>query len=179
MKDLRKLFFIGCLLISFFTTAQESFPQNWLGHYKGDLLIYDADSVRIKLIMELSISKTNVDSLFDWSITYDFKNKKDVRAYSLVLVDRTKGYYKIDERNSIEIDSYLHNGNILTSFYKVEESYIIASYTKIEETIVFEIIAGKSTPISTTGNQMVNEEEIPQVDTFPVNGRQKAILVKQ
>ena len=179
MKNLRKLFFIGCLLISFLSTAQESFPQNWLGHYKGDLLIYDADSLRMKLIMELNISKTNVDSIFDWTITYDFKSKKDIRAYSLIEVDRAKGHYKIDERNSIAIDSYLHNGNILTNFFKVNESYIIATYTKIENTLVFEIIAGKSIPISTTGNQMVNEEEIPQVDTFPVNGRQKAILVKQ
>ncbi len=179
MINISKLFLIGFALFSLISNAQESFPQSWLGSYKGDLLIYDADSVKMKLKMELFISKTKIDSVFNWTITYDVKNKKDVRAYSLVVVDRAKGHYKIDERNSIEIDSYLHNNNILTSFLKVNESYIIATYAKIEETIEFEIIAGKSTPVSTTGNQMINEEEIPQVDTFPVNGRQKAILIKQ
>jgi len=103
MKNIGKLIFIGCVLISFLSKAQESFPQNWLGSYKGDLLIYAADSIKMKLEMELNISGTNKDSLFDWTITYDFKGDKDIRAYKLLVVDRTKGHYKIDERNSIVI----------------------------------------------------------------------------
>ena len=61
----------------------------------------------------------------------------------------------------------------------MNESYIIATYTKIESILVFEIIAGKLVPVSITGNQMVNEKEISQVDTFPVSGRQKAVLARQ
>jgi len=179
MKIFSKLLIVSSILVSFITKAQESFPQSWLGSYKGDLMIYGTDSVKMKLKMTVNIVKTANDSVVDWTIIYDLEGKKDVRPYSLVVVDKERGHYKIDERNSIEIDSYFHNNNILTSFFKVNESYIIATYKKIESTLVFEIIAGKLVPISITGNQMVNEEEIPQVDTFPVSGRQKAVLVRQ
>ncbi len=159
-------------------SAQEKFPDSWTGNYKGDLLVYSVDSVRMKIGMELKIAETRNDSVFKWTIIYDFKEKKDVRAYELLVVDRSKGLYKIDEKNSIVIESYLRNNNILTSFFKVMNSFIIATYTKKEDTIVFEIMSSASEPVSTTGNTKNEKEEIPEVNTFPVNGRQKAVLFK-
>ena len=158
--------------------AQNSFPESWKGNYKGDLLVYGVDSVRMKISMELQIAETKNDSVYKWTIIYDFKGKKDVRAYELHIVDRSKGLYKIDEKNSIVIDSYLRNNTVLTSFFKVMNSFIIATYTKKDDTIGFEIISSASEPVSTTGKIKKGEEEIPEVNTFPVNGRQKAVLYK-
>jgi len=157
--------------------AQNTFPESWLGNYKGDLNIYGVDSVKVKAKMNLDIQKTAKDSIFDWTITYEMKGKKDVRAYSLIVVDRAKGHFQIDEKNSIIIDGYLHNTNVFTSFFKVMTSYIVATYTKNEDgTLTFEIIAGKAEPVSTTGNTKLKAENIPEVNTYPVNGRQKAVL---
>ncbi|MEN8125068.1 MAG: hypothetical protein ABFR32_08040 [Bacteroidota bacterium] len=158
--------------------AQDSFPESWVGNYKGDLSIYSVDSVRMRLNMELKIAKTTNDSIFKWTIIYDFKGKKDSRAYELIVVDKLKGIYKIDEKNSIVIDAYLHNNKVFTSFFKVSESFIIATYTKEKESLIFEIIASKSNPVSITGNTKQGEEEIPEVETFPIDGRQKATLIK-
>ncbi len=158
--------------------AQDTFPESWIGNYKGDLLIYSVDSIKMNVQMELKIAKTEKDSIFDWTIIYDLKEKKDTRTYSLVIVDREKGLYQIDERNSIIIDAYLHNQNVFTSFFKVEKSFIIATYTKEKDTLIFEIISGKSEPVSSTGKTKFKEEDIPEVNTYPINGRQKAILVK-
>jgi len=178
MKLSTKLFFILCIGLSFVSYSQQSFPESWIGNYKGGLSIYGVDSVRMKIKMNLDIVKTANDSIYDWTITYDFKGKKDVRAYSLIIVDRQKGQYKIDEKNSIVIDAYLYNDKIFTSFFKVMESYVIATYTKEENDIVFEIISGKSEPVSTTGNTKQGEEDIPEVVAYLVNGRQKAVLKK-
>jgi len=178
MKLSTKLFLILCIGLSFVSYSQLTFPDSWVGNYKGDLSIYGVDSVRMKLKMSLDIVKTINDSIYDWTLTYDFKGKKDVRTYSLLIVDKQKGQYQIDEKNSIVIDSYLHNDKIFTSFFKVMESYVIATYIKEENDIVFEIISGKSEPISITGNTKQDEEDIPEVAAYLVNARQKAVLQK-
>jgi len=177
MKFLLKIgifLFMGIYMMN----AQESFPYGWLGNYKGDLSIYGVDSVRMKLKMNLDIVKTSNESIYDWTMTYDFNGKKDKRAYSLVVINKQKGRYQIDEKNSIVIDAYLHNDKIFTSFFRVMDSYVIATYTKEKNDIVFEIISGKSEPISITGNTKQGKEDIPEVAAYLVNGRQKAILKK-
>jgi len=158
--------------------AQDTFPESWLGNYKGDLLIYNVDSIKMNVKMELKIAKTEKDSIFDWTIIYNIKGKKDIRAYRLVVVDREKGRYQIDEMNTIVIDAYLHNNSMFTSFFKVGKSYIVATYRKEKGHLVFEIIASKTKAVSVTGKTKFKEEDIPQVDAYPVNGRQKAILFK-
>lgn len=169
---------ILCIGLSFTAYAQQSFPDSWIGNYRGDLSIYGVDSVRMKIKMNLDIVKTANDSIYDWTITYDFKDKKDIRAYSLVIVDREKGHFQIDERNSIIIDAYLHNSTVFTSFFKVSQSYIIATYTKEENDIIFEIISGDDKSVNITGNTKQGEEDIPEVAAYLINGRQKAVLKK-
>ena len=155
--------------------AQQSFPDSWLGKYKDDLMIYGVDSVKE---MNLDILKTAIDSIYDWTLTYDLNGNKDVRAYSLNVVNKQKGHYRIDERNSIIIDGYLHNNNVFTSFFKVSNSYIVATYTKNENSLLFEIISGDERAAASTGNTISNGEEIPEVVSYLVNGRQKAVLRK-
>ncbi len=178
MKLYIKLFVLFYIGINFISNAQTIFPESWIGNYKGNLSIYGVDSVKMNLKMELKIDKTAKDSIYNWTIIYDFKGKKDVRAYELIIIDRKKGLYKIDEKNSIVIKAYLHNSKVFTSFFKVSESFIVATYTKVDDILIFEIISSKSDPVSITGNTTKDEEEIPQVDSYAVNGRQKAILKK-
>jgi len=177
MKCISKsIVFVLCLL-SLNIMAQETFPASWEGNYKGELHIYGVDSVQMKLTMLLTIVK-KTDSIYQWKITYDFKGKEDIRDYELALVDKTKGIYKIDEQNSIVIDSYYKTG-IFTSFFEVMDSYIISTYTKSKEGIIFEIISASGKKPSITGNTTFNNEQIPEVISYVVNGRQKALLKKQ
>ena len=75
------------------------------------------------------------------------------------------------------INSYYKTG-IFTRFFEVMDSFIISTYTKNKEDIIFEIIAADVKNPSITGNSKFNNEDIPEVKTFLVNGRQKAILKK-
>ena len=47
------------------------------------------------------------------------------------------------------------------------------------DTLVFEIVTGKETPISTTGNTKQGEEDIPEVKTYPIGVYQRAVLHKK
>ena len=131
----------------------------------------------MKLTIKLDILK-KTDSVYQWEIKYDFKGQEDIRDYELVLVDQKKGIYKIDEKNTIEIDSNYKMG-IFTSFYEVMNSFIISTYTKTNDGILFEIIAGDSKNPTVTGNTKFNNEDIPAVKSYLVSGRQKAFLIKQ
>jgi len=164
--------------IAFTGIAQEQFPDSWVGNYSGELEIYAVDSVRMKLNMKLKIQPSVKDSIYSWTIVYDLKDGVDVRAYELRVINKEKGHYQIDEKNSIVIDSYFKK-NIFTSFFQVMDSFIIATYTfNTDDEIVFEIIASKTKEVSASGGGKWNDEEIPRVLSYEVNGRQRAVLIK-
>ncbi len=163
-------------LLSLSLSAQESFPKSWEGNYNGELQIYGVDAVQMKLSMKLDIVQKS-DSIYHWKITYDLKGKEDIRDYELVIVDSKKGIYKIDEKNTIEINSYYKNG-VFTNFFKVSNSILVLSYTKSNEDIVFELIAVDTRNTKISGNTTFKGEEIPEVTSYLVNGRQEAVLKK-
>ena len=176
---MRITLFISFLFLSVSVFSQSSFPESWLGKYEGNLEIYSVDSIAMNLKMNLDIIKTEKDSVFQWVITYDFKGKEDIRSYELIVVDKQKGHYQIDEKNSIVIDAYFRN-EIFTSFFSVSEVFILATYTmNKEKAIVFEIISAKTKAVSSTGGTKIDEEEIPIVAGYLVNGRQKAVLISK
>jgi hypothetical protein len=171
--------FIGIFLflLSLEGSSQNGFPESWEGNYEGELQIFGVDSVQMKLTMKLDVLK-KTDSIYQWKISYDVFDKEDIRDYELVLVDRKKGIFKIDEKNTIMIDSYYRMG-LFTSFFEVNNAIIISSYTKSHDGILFELIASKSNNPTITGDAKFNNEDIPPVKSYLVNGRQRALLLKQ
>lgn len=175
--EMKKHFLILLVFLSFLgLKAQQDFPNSWIGNYEGKLHIYTVDSIAMKIDMKISIQPTAEESVYQWKMTYIFKGNEDVRDYKLKVVDAKKGHFVIDENNSILIDSYFRNG-ILTSLFKVEDSFILSEYAKVDENLEFNLIAATDLAKS-SGNQKINEETIPEVLSYPVNGRQKAILFK-
>ncbi|WP_372795612.1 hypothetical protein [Lutibacter sp.] len=177
MKCISKSILVVFFLLSLNVVAQETFPKSWEGNYKGELQIFGVDSIHMKLEMKLNILQKS-DSIYQWKIIYNFKGKEDIRDYELLLVDKTKGIYKIDEKNTIIIDSY-YKTEIFTSFFEVMDSFIISTYTKENKDIIFEIIASDGKTPTITGNSKFKDEDIPEVKSYLVNSRQKAILKKQ
>lgn len=157
--------------------AQLGFPKTWEGSYAGDLQIFGIDSVGMVVPMKLEIFQ-KTDSLFTWNIIYSFNGNNDTRNYELKLVDALKGLYKIDEKNAIILPSYFKS-DIFTSFFEVSGNFIVATYTKREKDIIFEIISADKTSFTETGNTNFEGEEIPLVKSFYVTARQRAVLTKQ
>lgn len=171
------IFILFCHAQTKNTTAKDKFPNNWVGSFHGDLQIYSVDSIAMSIPMSIDISKIN-DSTYHWKTTYKPKGREaDIRDYELKVIESKRGDYILDEKNSIEIGSYYRN-KTLTSFFEVLDSFIVLTHTKTANGIVFEITAATGKKITKTGNTKHNGEDISEVTSYFVNGKQKAILLK-
>lgn len=170
----KSLLIIFFTINSFVSFSQNSFPDSWVGNYAGELEIYGKDEIRMKALMKLEI-QPKTDSVYTWHLIYEMNGVEDRRMYELKVIDKEKGHYLIDEKNTILIDGYYYL-NRFSSMFEVMGSYIITAYTKEEDALIFEIIAGTAKNPRVSGNQKHEGQDIPEVKSYPINGRQKAVL---
>jgi len=153
----------------------DSFPHSWLGNWVGDLNIYKENKLIQTLPMELEILEIDSSENYIWAIIYGEDKTAGRRSYELESLDADKGLYRIDEKNTIKLEAYLF-GNKLYSQFSVMGNQLLCTYEKIDDKIIFEIISGSTEPVSTTGNSLVEGEEIPAVKAFPITIMQRAVL---
>ncbi len=156
---------------------KENFPQAWVGNWSGELLIYDANGVKQKVPMALEIQPTAKNDVFTWALIYGEDKEKGRRSYELNIKDAEKGWYAIDEKNSIILDCYLFH-NKLYSRFEVMGNLLLCTYEKQGDQIIFEVISGNQHAVSNSGGEKHNGEDIPEVKAFGINVSQKAILTK-
>lgn len=153
-----------------------SFPVSWEGKYAGDLEIFNAKGKAQTLPMELHILPIDTSENHTFYIIYGEDKEKGLRPYELVTVDAAKGYYKVDEKNSIAMEGYLLGNGFYQSF-EVMGTTLMTIVEKVSENeLSWTIIAGKNEAVSTTGGEIVDGEEISPVFAFPVVSAQKAVL---
>jgi len=151
------------------------FPDDWMGYWKGDLEIFKENKLTRTLPMALDHAYTDTTGYYKWAIIYGPDSIAGRRDYYLKTVDAEKGHYQTDERNSIFLDSYLF-GDQLIAYYDVGTFNIQSIYTRSGEELHFEINVFGQEPIATTGNQIIDGDTIPEVRSYPVTTKQKAIL---
>lgn len=171
------ILFISLSINSF--SQNNSFPNTFVGEWSGNLEIMGVDSTSMNVQMSLSIEVTENDSIYKWETTYVLSDSiQDTRSYELVLVDKSTGHYVIDEKNSIVMDAYYKN-NTLTSFFSVMESFILFSYTLEGNSMVVDVFSAPTKSVGITGGNEIDGEEIPEVNSFKIIGRQRAVLAKE
>jgi len=156
---------------------KENFPQAWTGNWSGELKIYDSKGVKQKVPMALEIQPTAQKDVFTWALIYGEDKEKGRRSYELNIKDVEKGWYAIDEKNSIILDCYLFH-NKLYSRFEVMGNLLLCTYEKQGNQIIFEVISGSQNAVSSTGNEKNNGEDIPEVNAYGISVSQKAILTK-
>ena len=109
---------------------------------------------------------------------YGEDKEKGKRSYELNIKDVEKGWYIIDEKNSIFLDCYLFH-NKLYSRFEVMGNLLLCTYEKQGDQIIFEVISGNQEAVNTTGGEKNHGEDIPEVKAFSINVSQKAILIKE
>ncbi|HAD14360.1 MAG TPA: hypothetical protein DCF33_18210 [Saprospirales bacterium] len=178
-------YFLTFLLINIFLQSQLSgqnavFPESWSGDWKGTLEIYNGKGKvnSVEMTVEIHQIDTSTQGRYTFGLIYGSK-EKDWRPYELVPVAPEKGIWKVDEKNSIVMESYLYGPKLLCWFV-VQGSRVLCTYEKTDEqTMVFQVISGTETAISSTGNTRQGEEDIPEVKTYPCSVFQRAVLKKQ
>lgn len=176
--------FLFCSLLTFTASSQQenvdnlSFPQSWEGIWAGELSIYDKTGVKQTIPMELHIQPIDTSDNHTFWIIYGEDKDAGKRAYELVTIDADNGLYAIDEQNSIQMEAYLLDNQLIQRF-EVMGNMLITINEKVDEnTITWTIISGSTTPVSSTGKEEIEGEEIPEVKTYPLKIVQKAILKK-
>jgi hypothetical protein len=170
-----KLFFLlSTMFFSLFAVSQ-SFPDDFIGDWKGELLWYaGAGKETRKVNMELRIHRTDSIHKFTWQQIYGSATE-DNRPYTLIARDTAKGHWMIDENNGIILDQYWIAQKFCGSF-SVQSSTIINSYWLEGGKLHVEFYTTSAKPITTTGK---GDKEIPFVDSYQVKGYQKAVLTRQ
>ena len=169
------------LLFPFLVPAQNvdslAFPKTWVGDWSGTLQIYNGKGMvqSVPMMVEIHPIDTSSDGRYTFGLVYGSKDQ-DWRPYELVPVDPGIGIWKVDEKNTILMESYQYGPKLLC-WFTVQNNRILCTYELTDaETMVFEVISGSEDAVSTTGNAQHEGEDIPPVDTYPVAVFQRAIL---
>lgn len=173
---MRQQFLLALLLIAAASTAQtDTFPNNWMGTWKGELLWYKNSTGNPQAVpMELQIGQADSAHHFTWQIKYGTA-AADLRPYILKPADKQLGHWIIDEQNGILLDQFWI-GNKLSGAFTVSGKMIFNNYSVQGDTMQVEFYTIKNKPLTSSGT---GTEEIPSVDSYQMTGYQKAILFRQ
>lgn len=151
------------------------FPFDALGYWEGILEIYSVDSLVQSVNMSIHIEETSDNQVYSWQITYNPGENEDQRNYLLLIFNKMKGHYKIDEDNGIVLDAFLLN-NKLVSDFEVQGTRLKTINTFLGEKMIFEVYAGPIKEINITGDMKVEDNVIPPVKSFNLTTYQRAVL---
>lgn len=118
------------------------------------------------------------DGRYTYTIVYGADTPENTRPYYLRAVPDSPGHFEIDEGNGIVLDDYFINGKLYSRF-EVMGNLLLATLEQRGEYLVYEIISGPLTPTHTTGNTIVDGEEIPPVNSYKIAVQQQALLVRE
>jgi hypothetical protein len=147
---------------------EASFPDSWIGKWRGKLDVWGGDGKRQTLHMDFEVAKTDEPDRYRWVIQYQGQPK---RNYELVVRDAEKGQYAIDEKNTIVIPAQYVAGDLI-SVFSVMGNHLAFRYRMVGEEIVLDVIMTKVAPTGKTGG----EGRIPTVSHYGVRNVQRATL---
>lgn len=151
------------------------FPKSWQGNWKGELLWFRTGNKEPqKVNMELRIQPSAVAGEYNWHIIYG-KETEDSRPYVLRAKDSAGVHWVIDENNGIVLDQFW-TANKFCGAFTVMSSTIFNNYWIEGDKLIVEFFTIGAKPFSITGK---GTEESPVVDSYKVNGYQRAILTRQ
>lgn len=152
----------------------KNFPNSYFGIYTGDLIINTNKGVQ-NYPMEFHMQPTDSLGVYDYTIVYGKGEQQQVRDYTLKEKDVEKGIYTLDENNGVLLESRVIENKIYFLF-EVANSLLTTFITFNDKDLIFEIIATNTTQKMVSGGQ---DEETPEVFSYPINVVQKAVLIKQ
>lgn len=156
--------------------AQNNFPADFTGHWKGTLNWYPAGAKEPKQVnMELHVLPSkDTAGQYTWNLVYG-KPSEDNRPYILKPIDTAKGHWMIDELNGILLDQYWI-GNVFSGAFSVQNTTIVNTYRIENGRMKIQFIAYATKAVATTGK---GTEDSPLVDSYGVRSYQEAVLTKQ
>jgi hypothetical protein len=155
-------------------SENESFPENYFGIYKGELQIYGGNATR-NFPMEFHFLPSDSTGIYKYMLVYGSGDTTEYRKYALIEKDKENGIYLLDELNGIQLDCRIVD-NKMYFLFQVKDSLLTTFVTFEKDHLYFEIIATDVKNKNSTGGQ---DEETPEVFSYPIGVVQKATLIKE
>ncbi|AZQ44511.1 hypothetical protein [Nonlabens ponticola] len=151
------------------TKKMKKFPEDFLGIYKGDLIVTNSAGDQI-VPMEFQMLATQNKDKYIYKIKYGVE--KETRNYNL---ERTSNpnLFLVDENNGIILESAYAN-QTLYSIYEVQGNLLQSTEIFYDDRMEFMIGLARVRDTSLTGN-----EESAKVKNYPLSVMQRATLMKQ
>jgi hypothetical protein len=173
---MKKLFLVIVFIITTrfaIAQAKTTFPQTFIGNWKGKLQWMVAGKATQTFTMQLRIQPTDSANQYTWQIIYGDAGK-DNRPYILKPIDTAKGHWVVDERDGIMLDSYVH-GNSIHGAFTVQGNTIVDNYTIENGKMRVEFFSIKLGDKKQSGK---GTEEIPFVDSYKISSYQTGVLTR-
>lgn len=159
------------------TPKKAIFPDDWIGHYQGDLLLVSAEEdSALRIPMTLIISPTDTLNRWRWYSKSVYEGKENIKDYRLFRKDRMrKNHYIMDEGNGIFLDRILIDG-CFYDYFEYGDLSLYVTTKKVGEDIHFEVA---SFPRKVKMYSYYEEEATTDtIISYRVVNTQKAILKK-
>lgn len=162
-----------CVLLTVCQTAFGQLPDDWMGHYSGELKTINLNGERGKYHMELDISEIS-DSSYNFTIIYGQDSMRQERKYALH--KEGNNHFMLDEKNGIVLDMS-YGFKRLASVFEVQGNLLHICYIKTDYGIRFECTSSNKS--AQTGGGEHAGAEIPLVYSYKTSTFQVAQLKKQ
>lgn len=178
MKTVRQIIISLALLYGINISIQaqscnKTFPECFIGNWKGSLQWTVAGKPVRTFTMELRIQPADSANQYTWQIIYG-DAKEDNRPYLLKAVDTAKGHWVVDERDGIILDSYVL-GNCIQGAFTVKGNTIVDNYCIEDDKMTVEFFSIKLGEKKQSGK---GTDETPYVDSYRMAGYQKGVLTR-
>jgi hypothetical protein len=153
--------------------TENSFPQSFIGNWKGQLQWLVAGKPTQQFTMQLGIQPANIDGQYTWQIIYG-DSVIDNRPYILKPVDAALGHWIIDERDGIVLDSYVH-GNAIHGAFTLQGKTIVDNYRVEKDQLFVEFFTINLKDKKRSGK---GTEKTPFVDSYRMGSYQMGTLFR-
>jgi len=158
---MRKLLALFCLIS--FTGLSQDFPKDWLGSYKGEMLIANLGRPTDTIPVEFNMVTLEEDSVWSYKMTfYSERFGTIVKDYKIAATSKNNHQnYLLDENNGIVMEITLMDGTFY-GMYEVMDMIFITTMRYTEGNIYYDLFAApKANPMvtSTEAEETEGEEE--------------------
>ena len=162
-------------LISFSGISQE-FPKDWLGSYKGDMLIANMGRPTDTIPVSYEMVTLEEDSVWSYKMTF-FSEKYGtiVKDYKIVATAKDdKNNYLLDENNGIVMEISLMDGTFY-GMYDVMDMMFITTMKYTDGNIYYDLFAAPSADPMITATE--GEESI-EAKSYAPSLHQTALFIR-
>lgn len=165
--------------LSMSSTIAQEFPKDWVGNYKGEMLIGFADQPGDTLEVDFLLEEVIEDSAWTYRMTYRSDKYGDiVKDYIIRKTGDTKSAYVLDELDGILIEMTLMDNCFYSSFSVLDNMYMTMLY-KLGDNLFFDLVVVSNRPTKESVSEEDEEGQSFEVSSYKPTLHQSAYFIRQ